>query len=199
MQLAVTVVLLVAAVLLANGFVRMNRADLGFSPANLLTMSVDLPSTTLRTEREKAEFVGEWRRRAATVPGVIAATVSLSIPPKLGFDFGAIETADRGVVGGADIMVSVDNIDEGFFPTMGIPLLAGRTFDARDSADAVPVAVVSRALADRLWPAADGLGRRFRIGAGQPGTLQSASSATCKTAASNGRSAISRPTTLARR
>jgi putative ABC transport system permease protein len=167
-QLAVTAVLLVAAGLLANGFVRLNRVDVGFSPANLLTMSVDLPPTTLRTASDKAAFIDEWRRRAATVPGTIAATVSTGIPPHLGIRTGAIETADRGVVTGTSVIMAEDDVDEGFFTTLGIPLLQGRTFGAGDRANAVPVAVISHALAERLWPAADAIGRQFRVEADQP-------------------------------
>jgi putative ABC transport system permease protein len=164
MQLAVTTVLLVAGALLANGFVRMNRADVGFSPAPLLTLAIDLPPTVLRTERAKAEFLDEWRRRAERLPGVVAATVSGgAIPPSLSYDFGAIETADRGVVTGATTIVAVSEIDGGFFPTLGIPLLAGRTFDDGDRAGGTPVAIISRALAERLWPSGDALGRQFRI------------------------------------
>jgi putative ABC transport system permease protein len=168
MQLAVTAVLLVAAGLLANGFVRMNRTDIGFSPANLLTVSADLPPTTFGTSSDKAAFIGEWRRRAATVPGVIAATVSSGIPPHLGVHVGAIETADRGVVTGANVFVAVEDVDEGFFTTLSIPLLQGRAFDAGDRADGVPVAVISRALAALLWPAGDAIGHRFRVDADQP-------------------------------
>jgi predicted permease len=65
MQLAVTTVLLVAGGLLANGFVRMNRVDVGFSPAHLLTMSVDLSPTTLPTER--AAIIRMVLRDAAAV------------------------------------------------------------------------------------------------------------------------------------
>ncbi len=168
-QLAVTTVLLVAAGLLANGFVRMNRVDVGFSPANLLAVSVDLPPTILPTERTRTQFLDEWRRRAATVPGVLAATVSGgAIPPHVDWRAGTIETGDRGVVTGANIIVSEADVDDGFFATLGIPLLKGRTFEVSDSAGALPVAVISRALAERLWQGTDAIGRRFRTGADQP-------------------------------
>ena len=163
LQLAITTVLLVAAGLLANGFVRMNRIDFGYSPGNLLTVSVSLPATTLPTERGMAAFLDEWRRRAAAVPGVIAATVTGgAIPPSADFSRGSIETADRGVVTGTNAGLAVSDVDGDFFSTLGIPLLAGRTFDDRDGAGAMPVAVISRALAERLWPSADALGRQFR-------------------------------------
>jgi putative ABC transport system permease protein len=169
MQLAVTTVLLVAAGLLANGFVQMNRVDLGFSPANLLAMSVNLPSTILPTESARTQFLDEWRRRAAAVPGVLAATVAGgSLPPHLDTHAGAIETSERGAVTAAGTMVAEDDVDEGFFATLGIPLLTGRAFTTSDSAGALPVAVISRALAERLWPGADAIGRRFRTGADQP-------------------------------
>lgn len=153
LQLAVTTVLLIAGALLANGFVRIRRIDTGFAPANLLTVSVSLPSSVLPTTADRAAFLDEWRRRAETVPGVAAVTVTGgSIPPHLGFGVAAIETADRGVVTSENTYTANDDVDGRFFATLGIPLLAGRTFDERDRANTAPVAVISQALAARLWP-----------------------------------------------
>ncbi len=84
-QLAFTVTLLVAAGLLANGFVRLNRVDHCFSASNMFTVAVDLPRSRLTGKVEINRFLDEWRRRTATVPGVRAVTISESIPPHLGF------------------------------------------------------------------------------------------------------------------
>jgi predicted permease len=61
-------------------------------------------------------------------------------------------------------------VDGGYFTLFDVPLLAGRSFDARDTADSLPVAIVSRALAERHWPGQDPLGRRLRIGSAADGS-----------------------------
>jgi putative ABC transport system permease protein len=55
-------------------------------------------------------------------------------------------------------------VSDDYHAVMGIPILAGRAFDARDHETALPVAIVSRSLAERFWPGRDPLGRRFRAG-----------------------------------
>ena len=168
LQLAVTVVLLVGAGLLANSFVRLNRAGPGFSTSNLITIAVELPHTQFRDKPAMDRFLDEWRQRAAQLPGVTAATVSESIPPGLGFTQGAIETADHGVITGSKALVAEGVVDGGFFATLGIPLLQGRTFDARDTPDGPPAAVVGRAMAERLWSGGEAIGQRFRLGPALP-------------------------------
>lgn len=164
LQLAVTIVLLVAAGLLANSFVRLNRAGPGFSTSNLITIAVELPRTQFHDKLTMDRFLDEWRQRAAHLPGVTAVTVSESIPPGLGFRSGTIETADHGIIAGSNALVAEGVIDDGFFATLGIPLLQGRTFDARDIANGPLAAVVGRAMAERLWPNGEAIGRRVRLG-----------------------------------
>jgi putative ABC transport system permease protein len=168
LQLAVTIVLLVAAGLLANSFVRLNRAGPGFSTSNLITIAVQWPRTQFHDRPAMDRFLDEWKRRAAQLPGVAAATVSDSIPPGLGFSWGTIETADHGIITGSDALVAEGVIDDGFFATLGIPLLQGRTFDAHDTPDNPPAAVIGRAMAELLWPNGDAIGRRFRVGPSFP-------------------------------
>src|SRR5262249_5951337 len=54
-------------------------------------------------------------------------------------------------------------VDQGFFETMGIPILRGRAFAASDTADAPRVAIVNEQLARRCWPRGDAVGRRLRL------------------------------------
>ena len=162
LQLAVTVVLLVAAGLLANSFVRLNRVNLGFSTTTLLRVSIGLPETQFRDKSAMDRFLDEWRRAAGRVPGIVSATVSEAIPPGLIESASAtIETADRGLT--EQHRVAWGDIDEGYFATLGIPLLQGRTFDARDRHDSPLAAVISAALAQQLWPGTDPIGRHFRF------------------------------------
>jgi predicted permease len=168
LQLAVTIILLVAAALLANSFVRLNRAGPGFSTSNLITIAVQFPRSQISDTAAMDRFLDEWRQGAARVPGVLATTVSESIPPGLGFARGTIETADGGVFTDSKADVAEGVIDDGFFSTLGIPLLQGRTFDGHDAPDSPLAAVVGRTMAERLWPDGDAIGHRFRLGPALP-------------------------------
>jgi hypothetical protein len=167
-QLAITFVLLAGAGLLASGWVRLNHEHPGFSPRNLLTVGIDLPATRFPRKGQADAFLDELRRRAGLNPGVLAATISESIPPHLGFHVGAIETVDRGVVTGSDVIVSQAHVDDGFCLTLDIPLIQGRTFDERDRADGLRAAMISRATGRRLWPEASAVGRQFRLSPEDP-------------------------------
>ena len=162
-QLAVTIILLVAAGLLANSFVRLNRAGPGFQTSNLITIGVQFARSQTGDKAAMDRFLDEWRQGAARVPGVMATTVAESIPPGLGFSRGTIETADGGVFTDSKADVAEGIIDDGFFSTLGIPLLQGRTFDGHDTPASPPVAIVGRTMAERLWPNSDAIGRRFRL------------------------------------
>jgi predicted permease len=67
------------------------------------------------------------------------------------------------------LVTSVKSVAPHFFSTLGISLLQGRDFSDADTADSLPVAIVSSAFAQKYWPDQPALGRRFRLGAGKPG------------------------------
>ncbi|MFN8063109.1 MAG: FtsX-like permease family protein, partial [Vicinamibacterales bacterium] len=163
-QVALTTVLLMAAGLLGRSVIVLFERDIGFTPRPLLVVSVDLPGVLFPTAASRRALLDAWRQRVAGLPGVAAATVGEgSIPPSLGFRNGAIETADGGVFGDATTVVTEATVDDGYVATLGLPVLSGRAFDATDSAETQRVVMVSRALAERLWPAGDAVGRQVRL------------------------------------
>lgn len=166
-QLALTLVLLTGAGLLANGFVRLARADHGFDPRGVVQFYIRLPERWFPDRSATDLKLEELRLAAASLPDVTSVTVSDGIPPELGFmSAEGLETSDGGPVGKTDDTVAFADVDEGFFRTLGIPILTGRGFDGSDRADSQPTAVISRALASRLWPAKDALGRHVRLDGG---------------------------------
>jgi putative ABC transport system permease protein len=175
LQVAGTLVLLVAAGLCLRSFVRLNGQDLGFDPRNVLTFRVgglDKERYPARDARRRAieELVARFER----VPQVTRAAAILLRP----FEFGPIGM-DTGVLleGQADTAASVNRnpalnwewITPGYFEAMRIGLVRGRIFDARDSSTAPLVAIVSASTAARLWPGQDAIGRRLHLSLSQKG------------------------------
>jgi putative ABC transport system permease protein len=166
-QLAAALVLLIAAGLLAKSFVGLMRVDFGFDPHNVLTFDLYVPESkyaTLESERAlAAEVVGELER----LPGVLAAGAIFQRPfanGPIGMDTGFIldgqprtrETWTRNP------LLNWEAVTPGYFKAMGIRLTRGRMFTDHDDEHAPFVALVSEAMAVRVWPGHDPLGRRLR-------------------------------------
>jgi predicted permease len=154
-QVAVSVVVLVAAALflhsLWNGF----STNLGFRPQNLLIVRVDTAAQGYSQERS-ARFFEQLEEQVGKLPGVHAASVVAPLPLSFvgsGRDFSVSGTSRT-------INAQLRIVGRRYFETMGIPLLKGRDF--RDiEVTATPVAVISRAMADRAFPNENPVGRRI--------------------------------------
>ena len=155
-QVALALTLLTAAGVLLASVHRLQQVDLGFLVDRALTFELNLPSSRYSAAR-RAELQEELARELSAVPGVTAAG-GISRLPATGSYHGWNTSIRTGPLAGT----SVRNAD-GFnmqqrvvsgdaFGALGIPLLAGRAFDARDSADAPLRAVVSSSFARRAFP-----------------------------------------------
>jgi putative ABC transport system permease protein len=167
-QLSITLVLLCCAGLLAHSGVRLARADPGFDPQHLLTVGIELPRWRFPDGPTTRLLLDRLRSEAVALPGVERATLSESIPPHLSFMISRLETDDRGPVASPGTLVATNNSDAGYLATLGIPILAGRAFGPEDVPGAPAATVISRALAELLWPGQSPLGRRFRVDPEEP-------------------------------
>lgn len=167
-QLALAMVLLVAAGLLGRSFNKLTAVDLGFNPDDVLTLRISLPRSKYVKPEQTRAFHREVMQSFANLPGVQSAG-TISHTPLRGFGmivFTAIEghpPLDRE----KDPPVGAGVVSPEYFRTMEIPLLTGRLFDERDGQDAQPVAIVNEAFADRFFPNGDVLGRRVSFGCAQ--------------------------------
>ena len=161
-QIAIALVLLSAAGLLGNGFARLSRVDPGFDPTQLVAVDVQLPTWQYATDRQLRAALETLRATVKRLPGAVDVTVSHSTPPSLESRPLTGLMTDETPLTSTEGVVSIGLVDDRFFATLGIPLLSGRAFDDRDDERGTPVAIVSRALAARLWPDRDPIGRRFR-------------------------------------
>jgi len=162
-ELALCMVLMASAGLLLRSVGRMRRVDPGFDPGNLLTFEFRLPRAKYRDAAAMAAFFERVVPQLRAVPGVAGAALVGATPFTGNWDDVAYTVADRPEPeAGRAPKALRDAVSDGYFGTMRIPLVAGRDFDARDRAGALPVVIVSRELARREWPGASALGKRIR-------------------------------------
>ena len=163
-EVALTLVLLVAAGLLTNSFLRLQRVDSGFRPAHVTLGSLGLPNTRYPTA---ASQTGVYRRLIETLSGrpeLEAVGIGFPGPFRGSNASGSFFIEGRPAPTRADRpFANLGTVSGGYFAAMGIPLLSGRTFTNRDSGNAPPVAIISLAFARRYWPGEDPIGRRLRF------------------------------------
>ena len=162
-ETALAVVLLVGAGLLLQSFRRLVSVDPGFRAERVLTARVTIPSLKYIEARDVVVFYEALLPRISSLPGVADAGAIGTAP--LGGVLGPTDFEVEGWVNPPDAPRPVEIaqvVTPGYFDAMGIPLLEGRAFDARDGMDAPIVAVVSEKLARRYWPDGSALGGRIR-------------------------------------
>jgi putative ABC transport system permease protein len=161
-EVALSVALLVAAGLVMRSVDRLVREDPGLKPGNILTASLNLPSNTYRDWTQVARFYEDLTDALRRQPGVEAATTSNFLPLATGWRIPfAIE--GRPPVAAEDRpQAQYHTVGTGYFATLGVPLMAGRTFDTHDTLDSRGVVVLNEAMARRFWPDGGALGAKVR-------------------------------------
>jgi putative ABC transport system permease protein len=159
-ETALALVLLCGAGILINSTVRLQNVDPGFSPENLLMTEIGLRSSYTSNE-QRAAFFRELLDRARVVPGVESAA-AIADPP-MGPAMWLPTVFTEGSESEEPPPVAAHLVAGEFFETMGIRLLAGRTFTLRDDAGHPSVAIVNETMARRYWPSEDPVGRRIRL------------------------------------
>ena len=141
----------------------MRRVDPGFDSGNLLTFQFRLPRAKYRDAAAMAAFFERVVPQLRAVPGVVGSALVGSTPFTGNWGDVAYTVAEHPEPAPGRAPTALwDAVSDGYFGTMRIPLVAGRDFDARDRARALPVAIVSRELAHGEWPGASALGKRIR-------------------------------------
>ena len=170
-EFALTLVLLVGAGLLLKSFVRLQQVDPGFNPANVLTLRLVLPEAKYKTATEQHAFYDALFTRLRALPGVTAVGGNNLLPfVGAGGSRGFLIEGRPVPPGNPYPEEQLRFITPGYFAALSVPLLRGRDFNERDTEGAPPVAVVSRATAERYWPGQDAVGRRFAYSGIGPGS-----------------------------
>jgi len=161
-EIALALVLLVGAGLLARSFWTLMRVDTGFDPARTLTLKVTLPTAAYREAPKRIGFFDRLFERIDALPGV-QASGGVSFIPLVGlgaatsFSVVGAPAAAAGNEPVADVRV----VTHDYFRAMGIPLVAGRLFDSRDTAPGTRRLIVSASLARKHLGDGDPIGRRI--------------------------------------
>src|SRR5713101_625474 len=163
-QVSTSLMLLTAAFLMVRGFQHSLLEGTGFAKDHLLMTGFD-PRLVQYNAAQTQQFYKLLSERVRVAPGVQSEALTQNIP--LGIDdFDGIAFVPEGLQMPRDrenFNSTMDTVDEGYFQTMGIPILRGRGFLASDTADAPRVAVVNEQFAKHYWPGGDAVGKRIRL------------------------------------
>jgi predicted permease len=171
-QVALSLVLLIAASLFIRSLHNLENVDVGFRRDHLLSFSVN-PSLSGYSRERIRRFAEELQQRAVGTRGVGSAAVGTVSVLGGDEDMSTIVISGRQPREGDDMNPWMDAVSPGYFRTMGIPLLAGREFTAADRAGAPEVAVVNDVFANYYFPHQNPLGRRFgRSSRGNPDKIE---------------------------
>ncbi|HEU4618322.1 MAG TPA: ABC transporter permease [Gammaproteobacteria bacterium] len=166
-EITLTVVLLAAAGLLLRSYADLLAVDPGFRPDHLLIAETNLPPSKYSDAPRRKAFYTAVLERVRALPGAASAGY-VTVPPlvfKGGRTIVGIEGQPPPSPESITRYLAADRaVSAGYLETLGVPLLRGRRFDARDVADGAPAVIVNEAMARAYWPGEDPVGRRFRMG-----------------------------------
>ena len=163
-QVALSMLLLVAAGLLGRSFAHLLRVSPGFDPDNVLTMNISLSTVKYGDAQKQISFFHELLRRVSVLPGVRSAGLSAARP------LTKIRVTPILVEGQPEVplmerpFTTIEAITPGYLETMRIPLLSGRRFTDADDKQAPLVVIVNQALARRYWPDENPIGKHISVG-----------------------------------
>ena len=163
-EVAIALVLLVAAGLTGRSFQGLQRVDVGFDPDRLLTMRVSLSGPKYAEPQAGAAYYTDAVRRISAVPGVRSASAVLALPVGGGGFYlgrGFIRPGREHPAEGYN--ASYRTVLPRYFATLGVPLLKGRDFDEHDTAASPWVTVINRTLAERFFPGENPIGQKVLV------------------------------------
>jgi predicted permease len=161
-QVALSLVLMMAACLFLRTLVNLSNVDLGFNKENVLRLDIDYTSTGYKVDDPRLKTMyREIEERVSALPGVKAASFSA-------FTFHEGAWSSMITVPGMPIdwnqEVRHNTIGNAYFQVMQIPLVAGRAFNAQDTPRSQNVAIISESMARKLFPAGSPVGHTYKIG-----------------------------------
>jgi putative ABC transport system permease protein len=158
-QIALAIVLLVAAGALMRGFLTLTRIDLGFNPSNVLYVRPWFPRHYDTADRKNA-FTRELLQRMQALPGVVSVAESMLVPP-LTYDWSDTIIPDKQHTERWETRIEI--CSEGYFHTIGLRLVRGSLFTEADVAAKRLVTVVNETFVRRYFPDEDPLGRTVKF------------------------------------
>jgi putative ABC transport system permease protein len=163
-QVALSLVLLVAALLFVRTFRNLVSVNAGLRQDGVLVADFDFSPLKMPVAR-RPEYRRELLARVRAVPGVDAAAEAINVPMTGNSWNRFIDIPEKGV---HRRIVDFNTVSDQFFRTLEVPLLAGRDFDERDTPNSPRVAIVNERFAQEVLGGSDPLGMTFHVARGKP-------------------------------
>ena len=159
-QVGLSIVLLVGAGLMMRSLFALQHVDLGLNPVNILVARTPLPKGHYETAEQKRVFFRQVLQKISSLPGVVAATETSTLPP-----YGGIgsEVTVPGKTHAEKWEALFQLCSEGYFPTLGLKLQRGRLLSESDVESARHVAVINQTLAHNFFGSDDPIGRSVKF------------------------------------
>lgn len=169
-EIAMSLVLLVAAGLLTRSFARLLSVRPGFNPDRLATMRMNFTGPKYAKGPAERQLWDALEPRLAALPGVESVAIGNDLPLE-GQDTttGADQIEGRPALQpGEQFLIGVHAVNDNYFRAMGISLLRGREFNAGDTEKSRPVVILNQKAAEEFWPGQDPIGKHVQIMADKP-------------------------------
>jgi predicted permease len=161
-QVGISMVLLVVAGLFARSLTGIAHVDLGFDPQNVLNLTTD-PHLIGYNQTQGLTFYREVLDRVRGLPTVEAASLAALVPMGNEVDGDDLDVPEYKAADGSKPHGRFNIVSADYFKTMRIPLIIGRDFAATDDDESPFVAIVNQAMAEKLWPNHDAVGKIFAL------------------------------------
>jgi putative ABC transport system permease protein len=156
-EMALALILMLGASLMVRSFLRLRPDHPGFDPSNKLSVVIRPAQWKYQTPALRMQFLDQLIGRVSTLPNVKGVTSTDFFPFSGTVAFGRVFKNP----GAAGVMGNSRSISPNYFQVMDIPILSGRSFTETDNAAAPKVAVISRQMAEQIWPGENVLGKHF--------------------------------------
>jgi predicted permease len=163
-ELSLALVLLIGAGLLVRAFWKLQAVDPGFRAENVLSLRVSLTSARYNDADQLRRFWSALSDRISNLPGATGATIAAGLPPLRNAvqNDTDIENFVPRPGGPAQNVAFYQTVGDRFFETLGIRLVDGRFFEAKDGFEAAPVVIINQTMARTFWPGESAIGRRIK-------------------------------------
>ena len=172
-EIALALVLLIAAGLLVKSFVRIQNVNPGFNPKNIVTTELSLPLLKYPRGKPVIDFCAEVLRRVRALPGIQTAAFTNVLPLS-----GSNTDNSFHIEGRNEMQTKVFPDEEiriitpDYFRVLQVPLIRGRVFTEADTADAPGVVIINQVMAKKYWPGEDAVGKRINFSDADPNNIK---------------------------
>jgi putative ABC transport system permease protein len=167
-EVSLAVVLLVGAGLLIQSLMNLRGQYAAMRPESVLTMRTVLSRGKYSQQSQRLSFYKQVLDRVRTLPGVVSAGYTTSVPLawKGGTNGFSIEgrSVEQATAGGLAYDANHRQVSAEYLKAMGVQIVQGRSFTEGDNEQSVPVAIINQAMAHTYWPGENAIGKRFKLG-----------------------------------